>query len=685
VSSQLGTEFKRSKYRLLGLVGQGQFGQVFCAVHRKTGRLVALKNLEQRRFPTHKFLRELRFLLSLQHRNIVTCHALEHTTTGRYLVMDYCEGGTLRTLMNGQSSLNLIQSLGLVADILAGIEHAHSRGIVHCDIKPENILLNLHPDGWVARVSDFGIARLSQEIADHDLGNTGSPAYMAPERFYGQYWPTSDVYAVGILLFELLAGYRPFSGTPGELMSAHLNQPVKIPPEIPDVCRPIILKALQKLSGRRYRTAGGMLNDLRDAIALLNQKADVKSRVVPLIPPLESEQVPLPQVAYRWITREALEHPIAWMVCDRPSHDLILKPLTNEMTASLRVCRVRGQQFEWQSIQEDSTVATSLPHPLEEPAKQPSTSLWHEMTLPSIAHQIWLCPQGCFVMMQGGFYLLPTHALKEGSCDVAALQPIISLPENSSLAIATTGHWCAIATPIVPPAGQTAERLVDPSDVLALPELELPGEKTWNTNYQIQFSPLPGGSPRFLATNPLQFSATKHPYCLHSLIALDSRHIIVISKTLGRLSSESNQRIWNGMSVELCSRRGQRLGTLNLPVRLKETITTSKPYQLLAIEQARTTSVLLIDLRPYRMLRIDVKFPPVALAAYVWGYVVAGATGQLLVMDLYGEPIALVDGPMGIMAIAPFGDYELFVSCWQKDHGYLYRINLKQLDLDLLF
>ena len=88
---------KRSKYRLLGLVGQGQFGRVFCASHRKTGRLVALKELDHQRFPTHKFLRELRFLLSLQHANIVTCHALEHTRRGRYLVMDYCEGGMLRS------------------------------------------------------------------------------------------------------------------------------------------------------------------------------------------------------------------------------------------------------------------------------------------------------------------------------------------------------------------------------------------------------------------------------------------------------------------------------------------------------------------------------------------------------------------------------------------------------------
>lgn len=90
---------QHSKYRILKLVGQGQFGRVFCAIHRETGRLFALKELDRQLLSTHKFLRELRFLLSLQHPNIVTSQALEYSQTGRYLVMDYCEGGTLRNLM----------------------------------------------------------------------------------------------------------------------------------------------------------------------------------------------------------------------------------------------------------------------------------------------------------------------------------------------------------------------------------------------------------------------------------------------------------------------------------------------------------------------------------------------------------------------------------------------------------
>lgn len=254
---------QHSSYSILKLVGQGQFGRVFCAVHRKTGRLFALKELELQRFPTHKFLRELRFLLSLQHPNIVTCHAIEYTQTGRYLVMDYCEGGTLRNLMQSKAQLNLLGRLKLIIDVLVGLEYIHHCGIIHRDIKPENILLSLNHKGWVARVADFGVAQLSRELGNIHLGHTGSPAYMAPEQFYGHYSPSCDLYAVGVLLFELLVGHRPFSGLPGELMSAHLTQPVNIPDSVPFLLRSPILTALEKLPARRFASATEMLKSIR--------------------------------------------------------------------------------------------------------------------------------------------------------------------------------------------------------------------------------------------------------------------------------------------------------------------------------------------------------------------------------------------------------------------------------------
>jgi serine/threonine-protein kinase len=267
-----------SKYCDLELVGQGQFGRVFRATHKINGQIVALKELETNRFPTAKFLRELHFLISLQHPNVVTFQGLEYTSTGRYLVMDYCEGGSLRNLINREGKLSLALSLKLVINILAGLEHIHNRKIIHRDIKPENILLSHDTIGLIARVSDFGMSKINHELStDKQDDCAGSPAYMAPERFYGQYSPASDLYAVGVLLFELVVGLRPFSGLPGELLKAHINQAVVIPETVPFLLRSTIIKAMQKLPSNRFTSATEMLK----AVQLAAQVEDASSSIVP--------------------------------------------------------------------------------------------------------------------------------------------------------------------------------------------------------------------------------------------------------------------------------------------------------------------------------------------------------------------------------------------------------------------
>jgi serine/threonine protein kinase len=260
----------QSSYKILDLVGQGQFGKVFAAIELESGNLVAIKELKTKQLSTKSFLRELTFLVTLDHFNLVTCKALEHRHNQRYMVMDYCEGGTLRSLLNNSNSLTLHQSLKLVIDILSGLKFAHDRGIIHRDLKPENILLKTSDRFYTAHIADFGIAKLKQEADSQNvLSKTGSPAYMAPEQSYGEYSYNSDLYAVGVILYELVTGDRPFSGMPKELFAAHLSRKVIISRDIPFLLRLAIFKSLEKLPNRRYQTATAMLESLELVQAVL--------------------------------------------------------------------------------------------------------------------------------------------------------------------------------------------------------------------------------------------------------------------------------------------------------------------------------------------------------------------------------------------------------------------------------
>jgi len=260
---------KLPNYHSLGLIGKGQFGEVYCAYDYLQRDLVAIKVIEVKRFSTQQFLRELRFLVSLNHPHIVSCQGLKHYHEQRYLVMDYCEGGSLRDLIN-RGNLRIKDSLQIIIDILSGLAHTHARQIVHCDLKPENILLSLIPDSWSAKISDFGIAKaMDEKYYSVSLGDTGSPAYMAPERFYGKFSPASDLYAVGIILYELIVGERPFSGTPSELITAHLNQHPVIPESVPFFLKSIIVKALEKLPQHRFVDAQAMLDGVTMALEIV--------------------------------------------------------------------------------------------------------------------------------------------------------------------------------------------------------------------------------------------------------------------------------------------------------------------------------------------------------------------------------------------------------------------------------
>lgn len=656
---------KQSNYHLLGLVGQGQFGRVFCAIHRKTGRLVALKSLDHRRFPTHQFLRELRFLLSLQHPNIVICHALEHTYTGRYLVMDYCEGGTLRSLISENNSLNLLQIIRLISDILMGLEHAHSRKIIHCDIKPENILLSVQSGGWLARISDFGIARLCQDLSEKEAGNTGSPAYMAPERFYGQYSITSDLYAVGILLFELIAGYRPFSGTPSELMSAHLNQVIKLPDVIPEALRPILHISLQKLSARRFRSASDMLSMIR---SVASDELEIHLNM--------AQSVNLPNVQS---TNRAIIRPFEPTLC---------KPLASKCTAldiyhaSLTNSSNRAES----AVVSDNTLndtlndiiyarfdksTLALSHLSNQSSQTPDNikqsvplqSGWSSVTLPVEIEEIVARPHGGFAIASRGVYRI-------SSLDRCAGQPVAQfvcdLQHNRSVAIAPNERWLAAIT-------------TDGSQNLSL--------GCANT---LTFQRLPD-TPRaeLIAAHPIPLRTFDTSLNIPRVLALDRHHVAVISAFKDRQNPHPIYRCSDKLQsartrLEFFTRRGNRLGHLTISTLLGQVTTTSIPYRLLALDQSSPYSVLLIDLKPFRVMRSPIEIAPQHLAVTSWGYAVVDAEGHILILDPDGHPITRIDGPNHPTAIAIHDPYELFIATWDGTQGHLYTLDLREIGVDFL-
>ncbi len=397
----------QSKYRILGLIGQGQFGRVFCASNRHTGELVALKELSHDRSPTHKFLRELLSLITLQHPNIVTCSALEHTATGRYLVMDYCEGGTLRNQLEQDSPLRLTEGLQLILGILAGLDSAHRQGIVHCDIKPENILLTLQRSGWTPRLSDFGIAlrlvpqagKTKPQLEPTADATIGSPGYMAPERFYGLYSPASDIYAVGIILFEMLVGERPFSGVPGKLMWAHLNQRLQLPQSVPQPLRAIVQKSLEKLPARRFASAAEMATALRQAVddPEVRQFSDLRI-------PLQKAAKPVPVRALPGASKKVLPAPLTFL-------DLCGNNLYAAVGAEVRV---------WLA------------------GRKPEISV----RIPALCELLLPLPQGCVASAGGQIYWLGA-----GSGEVQRLLDVGDGASDfpSKMAADSSSRWLAVA------------------------------------------------------------------------------------------------------------------------------------------------------------------------------------------------------------------------------------------------
>ncbi|MBE9508775.1 MAG: protein kinase [Chloroflexi bacterium] len=261
-----------NRYRLLELVGSGGMAVVYRGVDTLLQRQVAVKVLREGFASDPAFLarfqREARAAAGLDHPNIVTVYDVGQDGDRHYIVMEYVDGHDLKTLIRQRGRLSVDEALDIATQISAGVGHAHKAGVIHCDVKPQNVLVT--QDGRV-KVTDFGIARaLSESGLTESQTVWGSPLYFSPEQAAGDPpSPASDVYSVGIVMYEMLSGLPPFQAEkPAALALMHMREdppPLAVRnPQVPPQLEWIIRKVLIKEPAARYRTAGQLAHVLEE-------------------------------------------------------------------------------------------------------------------------------------------------------------------------------------------------------------------------------------------------------------------------------------------------------------------------------------------------------------------------------------------------------------------------------------
>ncbi len=282
------------RYKVLSVIGEGGMAVVFKARDLTTDRIVAVKVLNEAcdtdGHAVKRFLNESKAIAMLSHENIVKIYDVSVGRELKYIVMEHVDGETLKSYMDKKNrKLSFEESLGFVEQILLALEHAHSKGVIHRDIKPHNMLVL--KNGFL-KVTDFGIAKTPSgdtiSLTDKALGTV---YYISPEQASGKETGTfSDIYSVGVMLYEMATGKLPFNAdTPVSVAMKQINDdpepPCSVCPELPRGMEQIILKAMNKDPDKRFKSAHSMLRAIRilkeNPMVIFEEKSHTSSATPP--------------------------------------------------------------------------------------------------------------------------------------------------------------------------------------------------------------------------------------------------------------------------------------------------------------------------------------------------------------------------------------------------------------------
>ncbi len=295
------------KYRILSPLGSGGFGTVYLAEDTWIDKKVALKVPHKQNLDFTEMLKEPRLLASLSHPNIVTILTVEKQDKVFFIVMEYVAGETLEAIVMREGALDVPRALDFTCQICNAVDHAHRAGILHRDLRPGNMLV---AENGILKVTDFGTSRVL-EIAAHGTTVIGSPPYMAPEQFQGKAVFASDLYSVGVTMYQMLTGVLPYATpTPGDLdrlMRGELVSPPRLRNrQIPKAINDIVLRALSPDLTVRYQRASDLLTDIlatREAMA--GRKQTPQKEVQEIQTRLRAREVP--QARFCWHCSKPLQ------------------------------------------------------------------------------------------------------------------------------------------------------------------------------------------------------------------------------------------------------------------------------------------------------------------------------------------------------------------------------------------